>query len=100
MEEVGETTLCDQVKVELLSLTWLFGAHHLCGEPLFITQWLKTFLAYGSEFHPSLLFISSGTLSKLLHPGVTDWPPVWFGLDHRSSSVEKFHSEVQVSRFS
>lgn len=59
VEEVGETTLCDQVKVELLSLTWLFGAHHLCGEPLFITQWLKTFLAYGSEFHPSLLFIRS-----------------------------------------
>lgn len=30
-----------QIRVELLSLTWLVGTYHLCGETLCITKWLK-----------------------------------------------------------
>lgn len=55
---------CDQIKVELLSLTWFFGAYSLCGETYLLPSGLRQFLECGSELHPTQLCISGGILSK------------------------------------
>lgn len=73
--EQESLALCDKIKFVLLSLTWLLEAYHLCGVTYLVTSGLRQFLECGSEFQPVQLFISSGTLSRLLNAGVTDWQP-------------------------
>lgn len=68
--EQGSLQPWDQIKVELLSLTWLFGSYHLCREIL-LPSGLKQILECGSEIH-SLLAV---TRSRLLNPRVTGWQP-------------------------
>lgn len=60
----GVPRTLDQTKVELLSLTWLFEAHHLCWET-FITNWLKAVLGAWVRIPPSSALYERGNSQQI-----------------------------------